>query len=96
MEFILSHLGSSSSNSDEELLEEIVVNDQIAMQATIACVNIWEYFTSIELNEENEKLVKLDVSVWDILTTMRTTPSLFKFLTDFILGNLKNWLNLWS
>jgi hypothetical protein len=96
MEFILSHLGSSSSNSDEELLEEIVVNDQIAMQATIACVNIWEYFTSIELNEENEKLVNLDVSVWDILTTMRTTPSLFKFLIDFILGNLKNWLNLWS
>jgi hypothetical protein len=43
MEFILSHLGSNSSNSDEELLEEIVINDQIAMQGTIACVNIWEY-----------------------------------------------------
>jgi hypothetical protein len=40
MEFILSHLGSSSFNSDNELLEEIVINDQIAMQATIACVNI--------------------------------------------------------
>jgi hypothetical protein len=42
MEFILSHLGSSSSNSEVELLEEIVINDQIAVQATIACVNIWE------------------------------------------------------
>jgi hypothetical protein len=70
MEFILPHLGSSSSNSDEELLEEIVINDKIAVQATIACVNIWEYFISIKLNEESEKLVNLDVSVWDILTTM--------------------------
>jgi hypothetical protein len=40
MEFILSHLGSSSSNSNDELLEEIVVNDQIAMQATIACQHL--------------------------------------------------------
>ncbi len=70
MEFILSHLGLNSSNSDEELLEEIVINDHIAMQVTIACVNIWEYFTSIELDEESEKLVNLDVSVWVILTTM--------------------------
>jgi hypothetical protein len=55
MEFILSHLGLSSSNSNKELFEEIVVNDQIAMQATIVYVNIWEYFTSIELDEESEK-----------------------------------------
>jgi hypothetical protein len=47
-----------------------VVNNQIAMQATIACVNIWEYFTSIELDEENEKSVNPNVSVWDILMTM--------------------------
>jgi hypothetical protein len=70
MEFILTHLDLSSFNSDKELLEEIVVNDQIAMQATIACVNIWEYFTSIELDEESEKSFNLDVNVWDILTTM--------------------------
>jgi hypothetical protein len=37
--------------------EEIAVNDKIAMQAAIACVNIWEYFTSIGLDEENEKSV---------------------------------------
>jgi hypothetical protein len=43
MEFILSHLGSSSFNSDKELLEEIVINDQIAIQATIASVNILEF-----------------------------------------------------
>jgi hypothetical protein len=34
MEFILTHLDLSSFNSDKELLEEIAVNDQIAMQAT--------------------------------------------------------------
>jgi hypothetical protein len=70
MEFNLTHLDLSSFNNDKELLEEIAVNDQIAMQATIACVNIWEYFTSIELDEKNEKSVNPNVSVWDILTTM--------------------------
>jgi hypothetical protein len=44
MEFILTHLDLSSFNSDKELLEEIAVNDQIVVQVTIACVNIWEYF----------------------------------------------------
>ncbi len=62
IEFILTHLDSSSSNNDEELLEKIVTNDQIVvMQATIACVNIWEYFTSTKLDEESEKLVNPDV-----------------------------------
>jgi hypothetical protein len=70
MEFILSHLGLSSSNSNKELFEEIVVNDQIVVQATIVYVNIWEYFTSIELDEKNEKSINLHISVWDILTTM--------------------------
>jgi hypothetical protein len=63
MEFILTHFDLSSFNSDKELLEEIAVNDQIIVQVTVDCVNIWEYFTSIELDEENEKLVNLDVSV---------------------------------
>jgi hypothetical protein len=39
MEFILSYINSNSFNSNEELLEEIVANDWIAAQATIACVN---------------------------------------------------------
>ncbi len=89
MEFILTHLDLSSFNSDKELLEEIAVNDQIVVQVTIACVNIWEYFTWIELDEENEKSVNPNVSVWDILTTMWTTISLFKFLTNFILGKFE-------
>jgi hypothetical protein len=94
MEFILTHLDLSSFNSDKELLEEIVVNDQIVVQVTIACVNILEYFTSIELDEENEKSVNPDVSVWDILTTMQTTSSFFKFLTDFILGKFEKLVQL--
>ncbi len=94
MEFILTHLDSSSFNSDEELPEEIAVNDQIVVQVTIACVNILEYFTSIELDEENEKSVNPDVSVWDILTTMQTTSSFFKFLTDFILGKFEKLVQL--
>jgi hypothetical protein len=70
IEFILTHLDSSSSNSNEELLEKIATNDQIAMQATIACVNMREYFTSTKLNEESGKLVNPDVHVYDILMTM--------------------------
>ncbi len=89
MEFILTHLDLSSFNSDKELLEEIAIKDQIAMKTTITCVNIWEYFTSIELDEVNEKLINPDVSVWDILTTMWTTRSLFKFLTNFISGKFE-------
>ncbi len=89
MEFILTHLDLSSFNSDKELLEEIVVNNKIEVQATIVYVNIWEYFTSIMLDEENEKLVNPNVSVWNILTIMWTTTSLFKFLTNFILGKFE-------
>jgi len=63
MEFILTHLDLSSFNSDKELLEEIAVNNKIAVQVTIAYVNIWEYFTSIKLDEENEKSVNPNVSV---------------------------------
>jgi hypothetical protein len=94
MEFILTHFDLSSFNSDEELLEEIAVNDQITVQVTIDWVNIWEYFTSIELDEENEKLVNLDLIVWDILTTMQTTQSLFKFLSNFILGKFEKLAQL--
>jgi hypothetical protein len=94
MEFILTHLDLSSFNSDKELLEEIVVNDQIVVQAIIACVNIWEYFIKIELDEKKKKSVNPNVSVWDILTTMWTTPSLFKFLTNFILGNFEKLAQL--
>jgi hypothetical protein len=61
IEFILTHLDLSSSNNDGELLEEIAADDEIIVQATITCVNIWEYFTSIELDEESGKLVNPDV-----------------------------------
>jgi hypothetical protein len=55
IEFILSHLDSSSTNMDKELLEEIVANDPIAMQFAIACFNTWEYFTSTKLEKKSEQ-----------------------------------------
>jgi hypothetical protein len=79
----------SSSSSDEELFKEIATADQITVQATIACVNTWEYFTSIELDEESGQLVNPDVDVWEILATMRATPGLFKSLTNFTLGKFE-------
>ncbi len=51
MEFIVPSLDSSSSSNDDEFLDEIDVDHQITMQATIACVNTWEFFTPMELEE---------------------------------------------
>jgi hypothetical protein len=45
MEFVAPNLDSNSSNNDKELLDEIDVEHQIAVQATITCVNTWEFFT---------------------------------------------------
>ncbi len=89
MEFILSHLDLSSFSSNEKLLEEIVVDDHIAVQATITCVNTWEYFISTKLDEESGQSINLDVDVRDILATMQATPSLFKSLTNFTLGKFE-------
>jgi hypothetical protein len=47
MEFILTGLDWTSFNNDEELFEKIVAYDQIVMQATIAYINIWEYFDKV-------------------------------------------------
>jgi hypothetical protein len=49
MEFVAPSLDSSFSSSNEELLDEIDVEHQIAMQATIACVNTWEFLTPTKL-----------------------------------------------
>jgi len=94
MEFILTHLDLSSSNNDQELLEKIVTNDQIVVQVIIAYVNIWEYFTSTQLDEESEKSVNLDIRVQDILITMRTITSLFKIFTNFTLGQFEKLVQL--
>jgi len=42
----------------------------IAMQVTIVCVNIWEYFTLTKLEEENEQSINPNVGVQDVLGTM--------------------------
>jgi hypothetical protein len=39
MDFVAPNIDSNSSNNNEELLDEIDVEHQIAVQATIACVN---------------------------------------------------------
>jgi len=49
MEFVAPSFDSSSSSSNEELFDEIDVEHQIAVQATITCVNTWEFFTPTKL-----------------------------------------------
>ncbi len=80
---LLFSLDSSSSSSDEELLDEIDAKHQIVMQTTITCVNTWEFFTPIELEECGEQFVDLNIGVQDVLMTMWDMPSLLKSLTNF-------------
>jgi hypothetical protein len=89
MEFILSHLDSNSSNVDKELLEEIPIDGRNVVQMAITCVNTWKYFTSAKLDEESRQSINPNVGVRNILVTMRATPSLFKFFTNFTLGEFE-------
>ncbi len=63
MEFVAPSLDSSSSNNDEELLDDIDVEHQIMVQATITCVNTCEFFTPMELEEGGGQIVNFNISV---------------------------------
>jgi hypothetical protein len=63
MKYIASSLDSSSSSNNEKLLDEIDVKHQIAVQAIITCVNIWEFFTPMELEEGGGQYTDLNISV---------------------------------
>ncbi len=69
MELVAPSLDSSFSSSNEELLDEIDFEHQIVVQATIACVNTWEFFTPTKL-KGGEQSMDTNIGVWDILTTM--------------------------
>jgi hypothetical protein len=70
MEFVAPSLDSNSLSSDKELLDEIDVEHQIAMQATITCVNPWEFSTPMELEEGGGQFVDPNINVQDVLATM--------------------------
>ncbi len=63
-------LDLNSYSNNEIFFEGIVEDDWIAMQVTIMCVNIWEYFTLTKLEEENELSINPNVGVQDVLGTM--------------------------
>jgi len=86
MEFVVSSFDTNSSSNNKELLDEIDAKHQIALQATIACVNAWELFTPMELEEGGGQSVDLNIGVRDILTTMQVTLGLFKSLANFNLS----------
>ncbi len=94
MEFIAPNFDSSSASSDEELLDKVDAKHQIAMQATIACVNAWEFFTPTELEEGGGQFVDPSIGVWDVLTTMQASLGLFKSLANFNLIMFKELVQL--
>jgi hypothetical protein len=94
MEFVAPSLDSSSSSNDKELLDEIDAEHQIAVQAVIACVNTWKFFTPMELEEGGGQSMDLNICVRNILTTMRAMPSLFTSLTNFNLTEFEELAQL--
>ena len=58
---------------------------QMCLIAATAAVNSSHLFSSNELLSENEQSVHNAVGVRDVLATMKTTPSLFRTLTNFSL-----------
>jgi hypothetical protein len=62
---------------------EIDVKHQIVVQITITCVNTWEFFTPMELKKGGGQSVDLNISIQNILMTMRAMWGLFKSLTNF-------------
>jgi hypothetical protein len=87
-------LDSSSSSSNEKFLDEINVERWIAMQATIACINTWEFFIPIELEEGGEQYMDLNIGMQNVLMTMWATPCLFKSLTNFNLTKFEELTQL--
>jgi len=77
-------LGPLTFGSFEEFKGMILMLN-IMVQATIACVNTWEFFTPMELEEGGGQFVDLNIDVQNVLTTMLAMPSLFKSLTNFSL-----------
>jgi hypothetical protein len=71
MEFIAPSLDSNSSTNNKELLDEIDVKHQIVAQAIIACVNTWEFFTPMELEEGGGQFVDLNISVATLTLCLR-------------------------
>jgi hypothetical protein len=63
MEFVAHSLDSSSLSNDEEPLDDIDAKHQITVQATIACVNTWEFFTPTKLEEGGKQSVDLNIGV---------------------------------
>jgi hypothetical protein len=89
MEFIFSSLHTSFSNSGEDLLEDIEFDDWITLETTIALINIWLFFTLVNLEEGGGQLVDFNKSVWDVLMTMQAMPCLFKSLVNFTLAKFE-------
>jgi hypothetical protein len=49
-------------------------------------INTWELFNVNELDLGAKQLINQDMGVWNVLSTMQATISLFKTLTNFCLS----------
>ncbi len=65
--------------------------DMVIFHCMAILCNSHEFFTSHEIEEGVGQSVDPTVGVQDVLNTMRTTPNLFKTLTNFTLAKFDNW-----
>ena len=69
---------SDSSSSNEEITADFALLLVVSTAATSPAL-----FGATELNSENQSWVDPSVGVRDYLETVRTTPNLFKTVTNF-------------
>ncbi len=69
----------------EEVLEDMDEEDMFIFHYMAVPYNSHEVFTSHEIEEGAGQSINLMVGVWNVLSTMRATPNLFKNLTNFTL-----------
>ncbi len=77
---------STSSSSGVDFLENMDQDDLVLFQmmATMAS-NINDLFNPHEMEEGGGQYVDPPIGVWDVLSTMRARPALFKTLKNFTL-----------
>jgi hypothetical protein len=78
-------MSSSSSSTDDNFMEEMEEEASMMFHCALAASSSFNLFHGNEWEEGGFQSVNPHEGVRDVLATMRSTPSLFKGNTNFIL-----------
>jgi hypothetical protein len=79
----ISKSNSSSSSSDEKMLQRTCRQHQLVFATSMASASTMELLNMNEVESNVVQSIDQDVGVQDVLTTMQATPNWFKTLTNF-------------